>query len=104
MMYFFCNFEVVFKKNNLTILNNLIYNFYKYNSNQINLNFMHNKDNNNKDSKNSNKNPFGPFGEFKRNNPPRNPNTNFMRVMMWILLGVMIFSFYSLFEESNKQE
>lgn len=104
MMYFFCNFEVVLKKNNLTILNNLIYNFYKYNSNQINLNFMHNKDNNNKDSKNSNKNPFGPFGEFKRNNPPRNPNTNFMRVMMWILLGVMIFSFYSLFEESNKQE
>ncbi len=55
-----------------------------------------NKDNKEGDKKN-------PFSEFKKKNTPPG-NSNFMKVMMWILLGTMVFSLYSLLQENNKQE
>ncbi len=57
--------------------------------------------NKNNDNNDKNKNPFS---EFKKRSDPRNPNNGFTKVLLWVLAGIMIFSLYSLFDQTKKQE
>lgn len=45
-----------------------------------------------------------PFNEFKRINDPRTPQSNIPKLFLFLLIASLIFSVYSLFEQTQKQQ